>query len=342
MVTGGKLHVAQRDAGVEGGHDERGAQHVRVDVVEPGPFADRPHPAVGGAGVEPGAVGASQDRPTGTLADHQVERAGSARHERDGRGPVAFADDAEGAMAPLEPEVFDVGAAGFAHAQPVQAQQHRQPGVTRCDPFGGVQEGGELTPVHPPLRRWVNAWSTHVLGRVGADAPVDVGEAVVAANRRQSPINRRRGQSPRLHRGPVQLDVGPGGGERWEADVAGPLEELAQIGTVGLQGAGAIAGQEGHRRQLRLIQRLMSPKHHRRRGNGIEHGHHQPPESSWEDQPTCLAMLHQPAIEDAANRRSQTCPTCAIRRASRIRPAVPLASGRPARRLCAPSVESEF
>jgi hypothetical protein len=35
-VARGQLDVAERDAGVEGGHDERGAQHVWVNVFEPG------------------------------------------------------------------------------------------------------------------------------------------------------------------------------------------------------------------------------------------------------------------------------------------------------------------
>ena len=34
-VTSGDLHVAQRHAGVERGHDERRAQHVRVDRPRP-------------------------------------------------------------------------------------------------------------------------------------------------------------------------------------------------------------------------------------------------------------------------------------------------------------------
>jgi len=39
-VTGSDLHVPQRDPGVEGGHDECGAEHVRVDGSEPGALAD--------------------------------------------------------------------------------------------------------------------------------------------------------------------------------------------------------------------------------------------------------------------------------------------------------------
>jgi hypothetical protein len=39
-VSGGVLHVPERDSGVKGGHDERGPQHVRVHCSEAGAFAD--------------------------------------------------------------------------------------------------------------------------------------------------------------------------------------------------------------------------------------------------------------------------------------------------------------
>ena len=39
-MAGGDLHVAKWDTCVEGGHDERGSQHVRVDQPEPGSLAD--------------------------------------------------------------------------------------------------------------------------------------------------------------------------------------------------------------------------------------------------------------------------------------------------------------
>jgi hypothetical protein len=71
-VTGGQLHVAQRDAGVEGGHDECGTQHVWVNVFEPGLCADRLDPAVGGAWIEPSPVVASQDRAGGLFPDGQA------------------------------------------------------------------------------------------------------------------------------------------------------------------------------------------------------------------------------------------------------------------------------
>jgi hypothetical protein len=62
-VTGGDLEVSQGDPGVEGGHDERSSQHVRVNCIEPGTLADRADPSVSRAPVEAVAVTASQDRP---------------------------------------------------------------------------------------------------------------------------------------------------------------------------------------------------------------------------------------------------------------------------------------
>ena len=93
--------------------------------------ADCPHPPVGGARVETGAVVAQQDRSLDPFADRQIERAGGAWDERDPGGPVALADDLQGAVAAFEAEVLDVGAAGFADPQPVQAEQHGQRGVHR-------------------------------------------------------------------------------------------------------------------------------------------------------------------------------------------------------------------
>jgi hypothetical protein len=70
---------------------------------------------VGGAAVEALAVTASQDRPVVVFADVEVDGAGRSRDERDRRGLVALADDPQGSVASFEPEVLDVGGAGFAH-----------------------------------------------------------------------------------------------------------------------------------------------------------------------------------------------------------------------------------
>ena len=55
-VPGGDLDVAQRHAGVEGRHDERGSQHVRVHGAKPGALANSVDPPVRGAPVEALAV----------------------------------------------------------------------------------------------------------------------------------------------------------------------------------------------------------------------------------------------------------------------------------------------
>jgi len=45
-MTGCELHVAQRHAGIECCHDERTAEHVRMNESEAGPLADRSHPSI--------------------------------------------------------------------------------------------------------------------------------------------------------------------------------------------------------------------------------------------------------------------------------------------------------
>ena len=108
-------------------------------VADSGPLGDRAHPAVGGAPVEPAAVVAEQDRPRRPFADGQVDRPGRPGHQRDDGRLVALADDAQGAVAPLEAEVLDVGRARLADPQAVQAQEHGQGGVGVVDPLGREQ-----------------------------------------------------------------------------------------------------------------------------------------------------------------------------------------------------------
>jgi len=57
--------------------------------------------------------------------------AGGAWNERDAGWLVALPENLQGAVPPLEAEVLDVGAAGLADPQAVQAQQHGEGGVHR-------------------------------------------------------------------------------------------------------------------------------------------------------------------------------------------------------------------
>jgi hypothetical protein len=119
---------------------------------------------------------AQQDRSLAAFANRQIDGARRAWHERDARWLVPLADDAQDAVAPFESEVFDVRPARLTDPEAVEAEQHGQRGLHRRGPLGGVQERRQLAAVHAPLRGGVDAGSAHMLGGVGGDAAVDVGE----------------------------------------------------------------------------------------------------------------------------------------------------------------------
>jgi len=64
-VACGDLHITQRYAGVERGHDEPGAEHVRVDSSQARSSTDGPDPAMGSAPIEALPILAAQDRSLG-------------------------------------------------------------------------------------------------------------------------------------------------------------------------------------------------------------------------------------------------------------------------------------
>jgi hypothetical protein len=173
--------------------------------------------------------------------------------------------------------------------------------------LGAEQEPSELTAVHGVLLRWLDSWPAHVLGRVRRDAAVDVREPVVAAHRRETSVDRRRGQAALFHGRPVDLDVRPGRCQDHEVLVRGPLKEGAQVLTVGLEGSAAVPGEERRSRQLRLIGRwhcvFVGPQRRRRHDQCCRH--REPPQverlhTTQTDRPlltTCL-LGQQPAIED--------------------------------------------
>jgi hypothetical protein len=72
-----KLNIAQWNAGVERRHDEPSAKHVRVDQPESGALADRPHPTMCSAAIEPLTVLPQQNRTVAPLADCEIDRAES-------------------------------------------------------------------------------------------------------------------------------------------------------------------------------------------------------------------------------------------------------------------------
>jgi hypothetical protein len=110
-VSSRDLYVSQRHAGVECGHDERGAEHVRMHGFQAGASSDCAYPPVRGPSVEALSVAATQDRAFVEFADREIDRACGARDQRDDGRLVSFADDAECAVPAFESEVLDVRSA---------------------------------------------------------------------------------------------------------------------------------------------------------------------------------------------------------------------------------------
>ena len=89
-------------------------QRVRADVLgDPGAAGDPADDPGSAVSVQPPPVRGDEQRPCGTLADRQVDRASSARGERDGDDFAALTGDDQGAVASLEAEMLDVGAGRF-------------------------------------------------------------------------------------------------------------------------------------------------------------------------------------------------------------------------------------
>jgi hypothetical protein len=76
-----------------GGHDERSPEHVRVDMFETGPFADRLDPSMRRPAVETLPIVAQQDRALAPFADREIHGAGRAWHERDDGRLAACGED---------------------------------------------------------------------------------------------------------------------------------------------------------------------------------------------------------------------------------------------------------
>jgi hypothetical protein len=122
-VTGSFLDVAQWNARLERGGDERVAERVGSHPLgDPRLSGDTAHDPTGGVTVDPLAIGGGEDRLRAPFADRDVDGPGRPGRERDGHDLATLADDGEGAVAALESEVLDVGADGFGDSQPVECQ----------------------------------------------------------------------------------------------------------------------------------------------------------------------------------------------------------------------------
>ena len=119
-------------------------QHVGMDDPKTGPLADGANPAVCRPPVESLAVVAVQDRALASLSESEVDGPSHPRNERYHGRLVAFPDDVQRPMAPVEAEVLSVGGTGLAHTQSVEAQQGCQSGVVGVVALGREEESAEL------------------------------------------------------------------------------------------------------------------------------------------------------------------------------------------------------
>jgi hypothetical protein len=120
-VTGGFLHVAQRDTGVQSGGDEGVTQRVRSDpLADPSTASDTAHDPPGSVPIEPVASGSEEDRTFHPFPDRQVDSPGNAWSERHRHQLAALAQHGQRAMSTLQPEGLDVGTDRLRHAQPAQ------------------------------------------------------------------------------------------------------------------------------------------------------------------------------------------------------------------------------
>ena len=126
-VAGRFLDIAQWDAGVERGGDERMTQRVRSNAfVEPGSTGEATNNSPRRMPIETIAVIVDQDRPVETFADGQGDSPRDAWCEGHGGQLAALAHHGEGPAPALHAERADVGAECFRDPQTVQCQQRDQ------------------------------------------------------------------------------------------------------------------------------------------------------------------------------------------------------------------------
>ncbi len=76
-MTGCFLNVAERDAGIEGGGDERMPQRMRTDLLEdPGPAGDSTHNPGSAVTIETATGTVTEDRTGAALTDGEIDRSG--------------------------------------------------------------------------------------------------------------------------------------------------------------------------------------------------------------------------------------------------------------------------
>ena len=141
------LDVAQRNAGVQGGGDERVAESVRADPLgDAGEAGDAAHDPAGRMPFDSATAGFDEDRPLAPFPDGQIDRSGDAWRQwhRDdlgalayhGQGAVAASWPSASMLAPIATTQQASPAGGFGDA----TSQPRAPLNDASMPFGRGHE----------------------------------------------------------------------------------------------------------------------------------------------------------------------------------------------------------
>ena len=133
--------------------------------------------------VEALTVATTQNRTPVTFSDREIDGSRSSRNEWDHRRLVAFPHNVQGAMTALESQILDTCSARLGDTKAVEPKQHGQGRMRGVESFRGEQKCAQLAAVQAPrgARRYLR--TSHVLGGVGANASVDMREAVITADR---------------------------------------------------------------------------------------------------------------------------------------------------------------
>jgi hypothetical protein len=219
---------------------------------DPCPFADRADPAMCGAAVEALAVVAQQDRSFSPFADGEVDGSCGARHERDESGLVALADDAQDRW----PRSMAMSSMLAAQASLTRKPFNPSNMASAAWPWSNHSAVKRSRPSSPRSSRRRSVGCT--VGRRTYWAGLEeirpsMWAKVEPTSSGQAPVDSRRGQAVFFHQGSVQLEVGAGGFQNGQAVIGRPLEQVAQVVEVGVEGPAAVAGQERHRCQFGLI-----------------------------------------------------------------------------------------
>jgi hypothetical protein len=107
----------------------------------------------------------------------------------------------------FEAEVLDIGLTRLTDPQTLQAEQDGEGCVVAVETLGGEQEHPELGVIRTTRFGRMHLRATDVLGRIGCDDSVDVGELVEPLHRGQATVDRGRGEPALFHPDPEQFDV---------------------------------------------------------------------------------------------------------------------------------------